>query len=468
MDKATKILLIAFVVLGVILAFVGGKFVFNLVKSWTVTSLPGAPVDLTNNTTSTGGETTAGVPLQSNNAPAGAAWDGKSRINILLLGLDYSTRRQAEDQGSPLSDTMMLVTVDPMTKTIGVMGILRDLWVNIPGFEYNKINSAYKLGEDYQLPEGGAGLAMETVEGLLGVPIDFYAKVDFNAFTRIIDELDGIIITTDQPMLLDWYGHGDKFWLEPGTYSMPGSFVLAYARTRDAAYGDGDYARSQRQMQVIKAIFDRVLDLNRLPNLIAKAPAIYAEISSGVQTNMSFDQAIQLAYLVSQIPRENMKTYTITTNEAVGEVTPDGIYILRVIPDQLRILRDQVFTASGVAAAPIVMQESGVQNAGDPLTLAVTEGARIAILNGTNTGGLAETTASYLTGQGLNVVMTGNTDNADNTTIIYHSNTPYAIKYLSALMQVSNARIYNQNDPNSTSDVTVILGNDWATSNPMQ
>ena len=487
LDTTAKVLLVAFVVVGIILAIVGGKFVFNLVKGWSLTSLPGAPVASGDNTTDTGG-IVSGIPLQSASGPAGVAWDGKSRINILLLGLDYSTRRQAEDQGSPLSDTMILVTVDPLTNTIGVMSIRRDLWVNLSyycdmngsvieeNYGYGKINSAYKLGQDYHGNPGecgGPGGAMATVQNLLGVPINYYARVEFDAFKKVIDEIGGIQITLQQPMLLDWKGNGNKFWIEPNPdgspYVMPGSYALAYARTRDQDYGDGDIARGNRQMEVISAIRDRVLNLNNLPLLVAKAPAIYSEISAGVQTNMSLDQAIKLAYLMAQIPRENMTTYNIDYSVASPENTADGIYILRVMPDQLRLLRDQMFTATGVAAAPVVMEEeTGVDNAGDPLTLAITEGARIEVLNGTGVGGLAETTASYLTSQGLVVSSTGNADMADSTTILYHSDKPYAIKYLAALMNVTNSRIYNQNDPNSTADVTVIIGNDWATTNPMQ
>ncbi len=487
MDTTAKVLLVAFVVIGIILAIIGGKFIFNLVRGWSLTDLPGAPVGSSDGT-NTGGEVVSGIPLQSASGPAGVAWDGKSRINILLLGLDYSTRRQADDQGSPLSDTMILVTVDPMTSTIGVMSIRRDLWVNLSytcdmggnvieeNYGYGKINSAYKLGQDYHGNPGecgGPGAAMATVQNLLGVPINYYARVEFDAFKKVIDEIGGIYVTLQQPMLLDWKGDGNKFWIYPNEdgspYVMPGSYALAYARTRDQEYGDGDIARGNRQMEVIGAIRDRILNLSNLPNLVARAPVIYSEISSGVQTNMSLDQAIKLAYLMMQIPRENMTMYNIDYTVASPETTSDGIYIMRVMPDQLRILRDQMFTASGVAAAPIVMEEeTGVDVSGDPLTLAITEGARIEVLNGTGAGGLAETTAAYLTSQGLVVSSTGNADLADGTTILYHSDTPYAIKYLATLMGVTNSRIYNQNDPNSAADVTVVLGNDWATTNPMQ
>jgi polyisoprenyl-teichoic acid--peptidoglycan teichoic acid transferase len=468
LDTTTRVLLIIFVVLGVILAFVGGRFVFSLLKSGSGSKLPGVS-DVANTGVDTSSFSAPGIPLQTNKGPAAATWDGKSRINILLLALDVSPRRQSEGQGSPLSDTMILVTIDPKTRTIGAMSIRRDLWVSIPGFDDAKINSAYKLGEDYGVPGGGAQLAMDTVSQLLGVPINFYARVDFQAFEKIVDEIGGVNITLTQPMLLDWMGNGNKFTIEPGTYVMPGNYTLAYARTRDAAYGDGDFARGSRQMEVVMAIRDRVLNLNTLPTLIARAPAIYGEISSGVQTNMSLDQAIQLAYLVAQIPRENMHTYNVDTNVTSATFAYDGSYILLVIPDQFRILRDEMFSGSITGAeAPVVAAQDNnavVVASGDPLPLAVQEAARIQILNGSDTAGLADRTQSYLMSNGLNVTSIGNYDTTDSTQIFVHKSVENTKAYLAAVFGVPNARIFAQADPSDTFDVTVVLGNDWAANN---
>jgi polyisoprenyl-teichoic acid--peptidoglycan teichoic acid transferase len=459
LDTTTKILLIAFAVVGLLLAYFGGKAVFNLVKSWSLTNLPGAPVDNSSGVLPSDGGVVPADPLQSSGGPQAQAWDGKSRINILLLGLDYSPRRAAEEQGSPLSDTMILVTVDPLSRTIGAISIRRDLWVNIPGFDYNKINAAYKLGEDYNLPGGGAGLAMKTVESFLGVPVNFYARVEFDSFVRLIDEIQGVKVTITEPMTLDWNGSGEKFTLEPGEYVLPGNYALAYARTRD--YGEGDIDRGNRQMEVIQAVRNRVLDFDMMPTLITNAPAIFKEIQAGVETNMSLNQAIQLALLMTQIPRENMKTYNIDFSMASPEIIPEGS-ILRPMPDKIRELRDLVFAQGSAAAAPIAMGN------GDPLALAKAEGARIAVLNGTGAGGLAETTGAYLTSQGLNVVNAASADeNYTYTTIVVHNATPYTLAYLSAVMQVPNNRIYNRFDPNGSADITVYLGSDWANSNPM-
>ncbi|MCX6056145.1 MAG: LCP family protein [Chloroflexi bacterium] len=465
LDPTTWVILSIFVVVGIILAFISGKFVYNLVKSWSMTDLPGAPIAASNTNSNTGTAvvTTPSVPLQSNTGPAAETWDGKSRVNILLLGLDYSTRRQNNDQGSPLSDTMILVTVDPLTRTIGAMNVMRDYWVNIPGFDYNRINAAYKTGEDYDLPGGGAQLAMDTVEGLLGVKIDFYARVDFKAFETIIDEIGGVPITIQQRMLLDWKGNGNKFWIEPGTYVLPGRYALAYARTRDKAYGEGDIDRGKRQMEVIKAIRDRVLNLNALPKLISRAPAIYNDISAGVQTNMSLDQAVQLAYLIAQIPTANLNTFSPGYTVAEPLTNPEGIMVLRVMPDKLRAVRDQMFTAAGVAAAPIIAQQNGA--ASDPLALAVQENAIIEILNGSNTADLAERAQAYLQSQGLTNITTGNVAGQESTSILIHKPVVSTLSYFSSTFGVSNALITNQLDANNAVDITVILGNDVVTNN---
>jgi LCP family protein required for cell wall assembly len=101
---------------------------------------------------------------------------------------------------------MMLVTVDPVSETAGILSIPRDLWVEIPGFEHNRINTAYSLGESFdypadgQHPGGGPGLAMRTVENLLGVQIQYYAVIEFLAFQNAINEIGGIDVLVLEPM----------------------------------------------------------------------------------------------------------------------------------------------------------------------------------------------------------------------------------------------------------------------------
>ena len=371
-----------------------------------------------------------------------------------------------------MSDTMILITLDPMTKSLGALSIRRDLWVNVPGHDYNKINKAYWWGEVDNLPGvGGAGLAMETVEEFLGVPINFYARVDFNTFVRLVDKIGGVPIDVKERMLMDPNHNGSPFWLEPGFVVMPGNYALEYARSRSSSGGDID--RGGRQMEVVNAIWQKIVKENMMPRLISRAPALYQELSTGVQTNMTLGQAIQLGLLFVQIPQSNFKTYNITYDHASPEMimTERGEqYVLRPFMDKIRLLRDEIFVQGSTASAPITLSTQTGQNvSGDPLSLAKAENARIEVLNGTSTGGLADTTTAYLISQGLNVVSTGNSsEDSVYTTIVVHNATPYTLSYLSSIMGgIPNNRIYNQYDPNGNVDITVTLGNDWANSNPM-
>ncbi len=459
LDNTTKGLLVAFAVVGILLAYFGGRFVFNLVKSWSLTSLPGAPVDTSGGSVAIA---TPGQGLQSNSGATAKAWDGKSRVNILLLGLDQSKDRLQRNLDDKLTDTMILVTIDPMSQTIGALSIRRDLLVDIPeGVGYKKINTAYMYGEAWNLPGGGPGLAVETVEQFLGININYYAQVDLDSFVKLIDEIGGINVNITTPMTADWYGNGKPFTIDPGNYTLPGTFALAFARCRDGC-GD-DFGRGADQMIMLQSVRDRILDFNMLPTLIAKAPSLYNDVSAGIKTNMSLDQAIQLATLMMQIPRANMKTYNIDTTEITAQTTAniDGTdqQVLVANMEKIRVLRDEMFVDQGSAAAKIVLGTS------DYLTLANQEKARIQLINGTGTSGLADTTSSCLQKKGLSISGTGNTDNILYSTLTVSGATPYTVSYLAGLMNIPENRIVNHYDANPAADVVVTLGDDWANSN---
>ncbi|MHC1740211.1 MAG: LCP family protein [Anaerolineaceae bacterium] len=464
LDNTTKILLVAFAVIGLLLAYFGGKFVFDLAKSWSLTSLPGAPVDSSDGVSTQ----SAVIPtqgLQSSSGTTAKVWDGKSRVNILLLGLDTGGSSTSADRSGPgKTDTMILVTIDPLSQTIGALSIRRDLLVNIPqGVGEKKINMAYFYGETWKLPGGGPALAVETVEQFLGININYYAQVDFNSFVKLIDEIGGIPVTITQPMLADWYNDGNRFWIQPGTYTLPGTFALAFARCREGC-GD-DFGRGANQMAMLQAVRDRILDFNMLPTLITKAPALYNDVSAGIKTNMSLQQSIQLASLMMQIPRANMKTYNIDTSDIAAQTIAiiDNTAQQVLVPnmEQIRLLRDEMFASQGSAAAPIVIGNS------DPLTLAKQENARVQILNGTLSGGLAETTATYFQNQGLNITSTGNSDSVLYSNIVVTGATPYTVSYLANKLSIPENRIINHYDPNAPADVILYLGDDWANNNPM-
>jgi LCP family protein required for cell wall assembly len=276
-------------------------------------------------------------------------WDGTSRVTLLIMGIDY--RDWIVGEGAPRSDTMMLVSVDPVTFQASMLSIPRDLWVEIPGFTYNRINTAYMLGEAYNLPGGGPGLAMKAVENLIGVPIQYYAVVDFYSFERLVDEIGGIDILVHEPMWISPID-GDSIWVEAKPYRFNGAEALAYARVRYV--GGGDFGRAERQQQVILAIMDRIVGADMLPTLINRAPVIYQEVSSGVRTNLTLEQIISLAWLALKVPKDSIQSGVISPPNMVGFYTrPDGAQVLRFVPDQIRVLRDKLFVDTSALSPEI-------------------------------------------------------------------------------------------------------------------
>ncbi len=285
---------------------------------------------------------TAAQPID---LPSVTPWDGASRVTVLLLGVDY--RDWAANETAARSDTMILLTLDPLTKTAGVLSIPRDLWVPIPGFKHGKINTAYYNGDAYQLPGGGPALAIKTVEQFLGVPINYFAQVDFAAFVRFIDEIGGVTIDVPQEISIDLLGGGfkTKKKLEPGRQQLPGEWALAYARARYTEGGDFD--RAARQQQVIMAIRDRILRFDMLPTLVSKAPSLYNELASSIRTNLSLEEIIQLAFLAKDVQDEGIQRGIIGTESVLFANSPDDLSILVPLPDKISIVRDQVFASSG-------------------------------------------------------------------------------------------------------------------------
>ena len=123
---------------------------------------------------------------------------------------------------------MMLLTLDPISKTAGMLSVPRDMWVNIPKVNtYGKINQAYYFGELYKLPGGGPGLAVDTVRSFLGVPINYYAQIDFQAFEKFIDQIGGIDVTVDKELKVDPLGRNpdgssNTIYLKPGKNHLDG------------------------------------------------------------------------------------------------------------------------------------------------------------------------------------------------------------------------------------------------------
>jgi len=445
-----------------ILAFV---FVRDFVICWSITRLPGIPsascgVDngLSEPQINEQGTLmpTDVAPLPDIAAPEEElpSWGGGSRVTLLFIGLDE--RDWEVGAGAPRSDTMILFTIDPVSKTAGMLSIPRDLWVNIPGLGYSKINTAYAYGEARKMPGRGPMLAIKTVEHFIGVPIQYYAQIDFKAFEETIDAMGGLYFCPGERITIDPIGPKPPVKMGPECRNYWGYEILGYVRNRKTNGGDID--RANRQQKVIMALVDQVFSPQNFPTMVTKAPEIYAEAESGLRTNLSFNDALKLGVLLSQIPAENIKRGVIDYSMAVLDsvIVADGkkASILKPYPDQIRLLRDEIFSVAG-PLSPMAI--------GDPVTLMQADAALVRVVNGTTTEGFSERTGNYLRAQGMQVVETSEHTERKytRTAVVMYGPKLYTLRYFIIAFEIEfPSQIIFNPDPASPVDVEVRIGAD--------
>ncbi len=475
-----------FIWMGVGVVFAVGLFVFTqgFVTCWRLTALGGiappscsAQAPVANSLGTPGPDSTAGPGVPTTNAPQvplPAPWDGASRVNILVMGYDFESNWDPTTRLCPCrSDTMIVLTIDPVTKTAGMISVPRDMWVNIPGFNsYNKINAALFLGDAYKLPGGGTELALKTVENFLGIPIQYYALIDFTAFTKMIDTIGGVCLDIPTKIDVGVLFKNGAVTLQPGNQCLSGEVALGYARARDVSQGiaNGDVERAQHQQQVIMAIRDKVLSPANFLTLMGQAPTLYNELSGGINTNLPLEDAMRLAMLAKDIPLGSIQTgvidYTMM-QDGTYDLNGQQLAVLRPYPDKIRELVDTIFGGGSMDPMATGTVEEKMK----------AEAARVVVINGTGVAGMAEKTYNYLKTQGVNATAFGNTSDYPDkyyspfpggTTIIVHAGKPYAIQYLMSLVKVtSSSQIIVDFNPSAPEDIVLALGEDWNSSNPM-
>jgi len=201
-------------------------------------------------------------------------WTERERLNVLLLGVD-----SRGDSSSTLNtDTMIVLSLDPVNKTAAMLSIPRDVYIDRPGVFTDKINAAYAFG--------GYDLTRKVVEDLLGIRLNAYALVDFDAFTKIVDSVGGVIVDVKRPVRDESYPTPDygieRIDITAGPQLMDGQTALRFARSR---HDTNDYSRAQRQQLVLSALRTRISEGDFLRGL----PVLIDRVGSAVQTN--FDPA---------------------------------------------------------------------------------------------------------------------------------------------------------------------------------
>lgn len=307
---------------------------------------------------------------------------GTKRINILLLGVDRRPHHDPAMDGPPNTDSIHILSLDPITKTATALSLPRDLYLEIPSpekkgeFRESRINTVYRLGEESGYPGGGAAFVQRAIEYNFQLPIDYYAVVDWVAFADVIDALGGVWITVPETMTgVEGFnprdGNSFTITIPAGTLYMDAVTALAYARFRDDE--QNDFGRIMRQQAVMRAAADEALR----DGWLTQAPKLYERFRGAVQTNLSAARVPGLALLAKSIGIENVKTVSLAgpDHTAVKPVlTPWGEDVLVPYWDAMgKIIREAIV---------------------DPDLAA--EGATVSVVNATGVRGQGERAVSYL------------------------------------------------------------------------
>lgn len=370
---------------------------------------------------------------------------GKSegRTNILILGMGGGNH-----PGGNLSDTMIVASINYKENKLGLMNIPRDLWVPIPGFSHAKINEAYADGEKNKSAAGSGGqLSSKTVENVLGIPIHYFVRLDFEGFKKLIDTIGGVDIYVEKDLSDPYYPADNMidyspFKISVGNHHMDGALALKYARSRETT---SDFDRSRRQQQVMAAVKEKILTLDILANP-KKVTDLINVLGDHIRTNMQIDEIYTFWNVSKNIDMTNVINKVLDTS-AGGPLTSAqdsrGYYIYprKGIDNfsELQMMAKNLFDESG----------------GD------LKSVKVEVLNGTSRTGTAATVSQYLKSYSYNIVSIGNARTKVNKTIVYdYSSGKYRV-FAQTIADQLKASLDTKEGSIPGVDIQVVVGEDY-------
>jgi LCP family protein required for cell wall assembly len=240
--------------------------------------------------------------------PANPIREPDGQTTILVLGSD-----QREGESIYRTDTILLVALNPKKQTVNMVSFPRDLYVYIPGWTMQRINTAYA--------HGGFETIAQTLEYNFGVRPDHYVVVDFNFFLQLVDSLGGIDVEVEKP-LADNHDQYGWYSVQPGTVHMNGLVALWYVRSR---FTTSDFDRNRRQQAVVRALIEHMLSINA----IARAPKLYRTYADNVTTDLSLKDTLSLLPFAAKIrDLDQINQYFIDRSLVTEWISPGGAMVL--------------------------------------------------------------------------------------------------------------------------------------------
>ena len=285
------------------------------------------------------------------------------RINILLLGSDTDQKFGTSAGGATvyLAQTDIIVTIDPATKTVGMLSIPRDFYINIPGYGMGKLDEAFEHG--YSIGQGGfAGavdLSRRTIEQDFGIPINYYAWVGLDGFVKVINTVGGVDVDVTHPITDDSYpfdvGNNtndiyayQRLYITPGPQHLSGPEALEYVRSRHADLV-GDFGRSARQQQVLSALKIKLAN----PSIVGELPQLAQDLDGYVKTDMQLTDVLKMMNFARTIDMNKINRVILQPPYSSAATLPSGESIVNPNCSQIVPVIAQMFDIGSSAACNI-------------------------------------------------------------------------------------------------------------------
>lgn len=263
-----------------------------------------------------------------------------SRVTILVTGVD-----SAPGRNHALTDTLLVVSVDPVSKQVAMLSVARDTEdfpLYMGGTFPGKINSLMEAAQadPRHYPDGPVNTLTREIGFLLGIPVDYYTSIDLEGFISMVDLVGGVDVINPKPIndpAYDWLdGHLAPFQLAAGPQHLVGPVALAYVRSRQGP-GDNDFTRAARQQQVLVALKAKLTSAAMLPRL----PAILKVAARTIRTDFPSGQVAHFVSLAEQIPTSDITHIVLGPPYAVS--VPGGTYTLRMDMAKIKALSIRLF-----------------------------------------------------------------------------------------------------------------------------
>jgi LCP family protein required for cell wall assembly len=263
-------------------------------------------------------------------------------INIALLGDDIGT------SDSFRTDVLIIASIRPSTNQVSLISVPRDLYVYLPGYTMQRVNTAWLYGEKYHYPGGGFGMLRDTILYNLGIVVDHYVRVDMAGFSREINELGGVDVLVACPYT-DWRLRSPSadpedesnwvlFTVPSGKVHMNGDYALWYARSRVRS---SDFDRARRQHEVLRAIYRQVIRLDLIPKL----PQLYGDATKTLATDLTLGDLLSLAPLAAGLDPAHIQSRFIGRDQVINwRVPSSGAAVLIPKADEIQRLLADSFT----------------------------------------------------------------------------------------------------------------------------